>query len=490
MKRIASLILFIMLASILVACGGGGDTGTTAASTAPSAAEVTAASPSAATDASPPTAATGASPSAAATTAAGTEASPAATGTAGAGTTVADVDCTPKGPKVDRLVWWTRAAEGEPLFESFKTVAQNYQAAGGSPVEIVTVIDAEFRNKMSISAPGGEGPDVFGPIAHDWLGEFALQKIALPLERDQITANDDIIDSAYAAATADGQLYGIPAWVESVALIYNKDMVPNPPQTWDELVRTATELTQGDVYGFGFPLLEQYHEGGFFHGFGSYIFRYENGEFDTNDIGLNNEGGVQAAKFLRDMYHQKQPPLPEVAIDRANMHTAQEGMMEEGKIAMTINGPWREGPLQRAGINYGVAMLPTLPNGEPMQPFLGVQVFGVNAYGKNQEAAIDFANFVTCTDSIVEQFKVDPKTPVRQSALQTSEVQANPNIETWNEQASQGVPMPNIPAMGQVWKPWGDAMDAIILQQAPDDQIKPLLDTAVEQIKAAIAQTQ
>jgi hypothetical protein len=33
-------------------------------------------------------------------------------------------------------------------------------------------------------------------------------------------------------------------------------------------------------------------------------------------------------------------------------------------------------------------------------------------------------------------------------------------------------------------------MDAIILQNAPDDQVKPLLDTAVEQIKAAIAQTQ
>ncbi|MES4785057.1 MAG: maltose ABC transporter substrate-binding protein, partial [Nitrospiraceae bacterium] len=85
---------------------------------------------------------------------------------------------------------------------------------------------------------------------------------------------------------------------ESVALIHNKDLVPTPPTTWDELVSIATELTTGDVYGFAFPLLEQYHEGAFFMGFGSYIFRYENGTFDTEDIGLNNEGGVTAAKFL------------------------------------------------------------------------------------------------------------------------------------------------------------------------------------------------
>jgi arabinogalactan oligomer/maltooligosaccharide transport system substrate-binding protein len=71
------------------------------------------------------------------------------------------------------------------------------------------------------------------------------------------------------------------------------------------LTKIATEQTKGDVYGLGFPLLEQYHEGAFFMGMGGYVFKYENGKFDTDDIGLNNEASVEAAEFLRDMYSEE-----------------------------------------------------------------------------------------------------------------------------------------------------------------------------------------
>ena len=48
--------------------------------------------------------------------------------------------------------------------------------------------------------------------------------------------------------------------------------------------------------------------------------RNENGKFNTDDIGLSNEGSVKASEFLRDMYHKKVPALPDAAIDRANQH--------------------------------------------------------------------------------------------------------------------------------------------------------------------------
>lgn len=459
-RKLSLLAIISLLAALLAACGSSG--GTTAPTTAP---------------------------------AAGGE--PAAEAPAAAAPVVPEgmaANCEVSGPKVDNLVFWTRALEGEGAagaeFASLRAVADAYTAAIGTPVEIVSVPDADFKAKMSIAAPAGEGPDVFGPIAHDWVGEFAIQEIALEIPADVIKEQDDIIASSLDAARLDGKLYGLPLFVESVALIYNKALVPEPPTTWDELVATATELTEGDVYGFGFPILEQYHEGPFFMGFGGYVFKYENGAFDTSDIGLNNEGSVEAAKFLRDLYHNAAPPLPEVAIDRANQHAVQEGMMEAGQIAMTINGPWREGGLTAAGIDYGIAKLPTLPNGEPMRPFLGVQVFAANAFSENKEAALDFISFATCTDSAVTLYGGNPKVPVRSSAVASEEVSANPNIAIWNEQAADGIPMPNIPAMSNVWKPWGDAMDAIIPTNAPDDQVQTLLDNAVTQIQTAIQQTQ
>jgi arabinogalactan oligomer / maltooligosaccharide transport system substrate-binding protein len=452
--KLFSVIGVLML--VLAACGSGGTT-TTAPTTAPAAGGETA-----------PTAAP-----------------------APAANTSGVANCAVAGPKVEKLTFWTRALEGDANgeFASLRAVADAYTAAIGTPVELVTVPDADFKAKMSISAPAGEGPDVYGPIAHDWIGEFAIQQIALEVPASAIKEQDDIIPATLDAARIDGKLYGMPLFVESVALIYNKALVPTPPTTWDEFVKIATEQTQGDVYGFGFPILEQYHSGAFFMGFGGYIFNYQNGAFNVEDIGLNNEGSVAAAKFLRDMYHSGTPKLPEVAIDRANMHAVQEGMMEAGQIAMTINGPWREGALKSAGIDYGIAKLPTLPNGEPMRPFLGVQVLGANAFSANKEAALDFLSFATCTTSSLTMQKAFNKVPVRTSAAESEELKANPNIAIWSSQAADGIPMPNIPAMSNVWKPWGDAMDAIIPGNAPDDQVQTLLDGAVEQIKTAIEQT-
>ncbi|MFN8503490.1 extracellular solute-binding protein [Kouleothrix sp.] len=476
MQRMLKLFsLFGLMALLLAACGGG----TAATPTAAPAAAATAAP--AAAEATKAPEATAAPAAAEATKAPEATAAPAAAGGA--------ANCAVSGPKIDKLVFWTRSKDGDPDYASIKAVAEAYTKASGSPVELVTVPDADFKSKMSIAAPAGEGPDVYGPIAHDWIGEFAIQKIALEVPDSAIKEKDDIIPAALDAARVDGKLYALPLFVESVALIYNKAMVPTPPKTWDEFVKIAQDQTKGDVYGFGFPILEQYHAGAFFMGFGGYIFKYENGKFDTNDIGLNNDASVKAVEFLRDMYHKKQPALPEVAIDRANMHGAQEGMMEAGKLAMTINGPWREAPLKKAGIDYGVAKLPSLPDGKPMRPFLGVQVYGASAFSKNKDAALDFISFATCTTSAIEQYKGFIKVPVRTSAVQSPEVQANPNIPVWKAQADDGVPMPNIPAMSNVWKPWGDAMDAIIPPNTPDDQVKGLLDNAVTQIKTAIEQT-
>lgn len=401
---------------------------------------------------------------------------------------------TPKGPKVDKLVFWTRASPddtGNPnLYTQLKARADAYTATVGTQIDIQTVPDADFRTKMSQAAPGGQGPDVFGPVAHDWIGEFVVQHISLPLPDGVIESLDDIQAAAKTLSSVDGKLYGAPIELESVALIYNQDKVPTPPTTWDELVTMANGLNDGTNYGFGFPLLENYHEGGFVMGMGGYIFNYTNGTFDTSDIGLNNDGSVAAHEFMRDMFGKKMPEMPDVAIDRANMGTVQEGMMEAGQLYMTINGPWRESPLKAAGINYGVALLPTLPNGQPMKPFVGVQAMLASAYSKNQDAALDFLNFMTGTDSAIAYYAADHKAPARASALADPSVASDPWVNTWVQQATVGLPMPNIAVMSSVWTPWGGAVDAIIPPNASDDDTKKYLDGAVAQIQEAVQKAQ
>lgn len=364
-----------------------------------------------------------------------------------------------------------------------------YTELVGTPVELITVPDADFRPRMTLAAPSGDGPDVFGPVAHDWIGEFAVQNIAQPWAPDAIHAASDLSESSLAAVSVDGQIYGIPLFSEALALMYNTNLVQEAPPTWDALVSTATELTSGDQFGFVFPLLTQYYQGPFFFGFGSYIFRYENGTFDTSDIGLNNEGGIEAAKFLRDMYHNQTPPMPEAILDAANAGSFIDGQFEAGLIAMTIAGPWREPPVTAAGIPYDVATLPTLPNGQPMTPFVGYQAMCANAYSPNLAAGQDLINFMGSAEGISLMVAGFNKAPVRESVIPAA-VEINPNFETWAAQAEIGNPMPNIPAMSQVWTPWGDAMTGIVTNNVSDEEVQALMDQAVQQIEAAIQASQ
>jgi arabinogalactan oligomer / maltooligosaccharide transport system substrate-binding protein len=397
----------------------------------------------------------------------------------------------PQGPQVDRLVLWTRSSPDSSPNEYNALVASTgrYTELVGTPVELVTVPDADFRTRLSLAAPEGDGPDAFGPVAHDWIGEVALQGIAMPWSEDEIHGFDDIAESVVSSVMYEGEIYGYPVFSESLALFYNRDIIDEPPTTWEDLVEKANAATEGDQYGFAFQVVEQYYQGAFFHAFGSYIFRETDGALDYNDIGLNNEGGVEAAKFLRDMFNNQEPPMPEDIIDQANAGSFLDGFEESGLLGMRINGPWREPALRDAGIDFGVAPLPTAPNGEPLQPFSGIQVFEVNAYGEQTEAAKDLVNFLGSNEGVSLMIEGFNKPPVR-GELRDFATELNPNLGIYMEQVENAVPMPNIPQMAQVWGPWGDAMVGIIVNNVSDEDVQALLDTAVEQIRANIEQNQ
>lgn len=394
----------------------------------------------------------------------------------------------PQGPQVESLVFWTRSSPDSSLNEwnALLAVTERYTEITGTPVELMTVVDDAFRSNLSLAAPSGDGPDIFGPVAHDWIGELALQEITLPT--NDLVGLEDIAQSTLDAATYEGNLYGYPLFSEALLLFRNTDLVPEAPTTWEELVQMATDATDTDngVYGFTFPVLEQYYEGAFFHAAGSYIFRSDDGTLDYNDIGLNNEGGVEAAKWLRDMFNNQEPPMPEDMIDRANAGGFVDSLQEAGQLGMTIAGPWREPAVRDAGINFEFSKLPTAPNGEQLQPFSGIQVICANAFGEQQDAALDLINFMGSTEGVSLMFEGFNKPPVHAS-MRDQAVEVSPTLGVVMEQVEEAVPMPNIPQMSQVWTPWGDAMDGVIMGNVSDEEVQTLLDDAVDQIAANIA---
>lgn len=420
-----------------------------------------------------------------ATTAAPAAAAPTPT-SAPAPTATPAAQAAPKPATGGKLVWWTDQTEGKNEYTALKTVIDAYTKSTGNAVDLITVPWDDVRKKLATSSQAGEGPEVMGPIPHDWFGALAKQELAAALPTDALDGRDQYLKSSLDAVTYNGKLYGFPVFIESVGFIRNKKLVPSAPKTWDEVLTITKDLTKGDQYGFLMPILEPYHTYGFVTGFGGYIFKWDGATYIIDDIGLANEGAVKGFGFTQSL-HLKYKLFPPGILERQNMHSLTTGKFEEGKAGMMINGPWTIPGAKKAKIDYGISVLPKLPNGQDMLPFSGIQALLIGNYSKNKELAFGLGRFATNADNALTLWKGFTKVPVRRDTLAKPELKSSEEVQVWSEQAALALPMPNIPEMAAVWKPWADALDVIVPGKA---EIKPTLDNLVKQIKEGITKLQ
>ena len=381
------------------------------------------------------------------------------------------------------LIWAddTRA----PVFEE---AAKAYTEATGIPVEVVEVPFGEIRGQFITAAPAGEGPDVIiGP--HDWVGELAASGVLMELQLpEDLVASLDAV--SVEAMMYQGKLYGIPYAREGIGLVYNKALVAEPPATWEELLALARKLTDPTApqYGFVVQSPDPYHSFPFISALGGYIFgKTPEGALEPCDVGLDNAGAVAGAELLDALFEEGLVPA---GLDW-NTWT---GLFSEGRIAMVITGPWAIRIARDAGIEVGVAPIPSLPAPEtpwppegtelPVipdpdhpnhflpRPFVGVNGVMISAYSPNLPLVEDFLyNYVFTTEIMHFLYELDPRIPTFLPVYE--EVAADPIVKGFAESIKNGVPMPNIPEMSAVWGAWYDAMALIGNQELePADALR------------------
>ena len=162
-------------------------------------------------------------------------------------------------------------------------------------------------------------------------------------------------------------------------------------------------------------------------------------------------------------------------------------MFEEGNLAFDINGPWAVRGYEDAGVNFEVAPLPLLGNGENPTSFSGTRGFYVNAYTEYPDAASLLAQFITNEENLLLSYEITGALPPRLALVEHEDIQSNPISVGFLEQATHAVPMPNIPEMPLVWDPMHAAFTEIWNQKV---DVQEALDRAVSTIETAIAEQQ
>ncbi|MEF2279624.1 maltose ABC transporter substrate-binding protein [Deinococcus sp. YIM 134068] len=371
-------------------------------------------------------------------------------------------------------VWshFTDAAEVSWL----RAQADAYTKSTGNKVTIVSLPLDQIPDKLIQAAPKGQGPDMVVTLPQDRLGQLSSAGVVEPMDR-YVVSKTDLDRTAVQAMTYKGKLFGLPMFAESVALIYNKKLVPRAPTTWNEFLGAAQKNTGNGRFGFLVDLTNAYANYGFFSAYGSYIFKNNGGTLNVSDVGIANAGAARALALMNDLRF-KYGLIPEgVSADAA------KSAFVDGRLAMVVTGPWDMGDIRKAGIDYGITTIPTPPGATGRwSPFVGVQGVVINAYSRNKAAAAQFARALATSPAQLAFNQAGGRIPVSLAAR--TRLKADPVVTGFSRAISAGTPMPNVPEMGAVWGPWGSAVAQSVQKASPN--YATILAAALKEIKGNI----
>lgn len=359
--------------------------------------------------------------------------------------------------------------------------AKAFEKESGTKVTIKTGDALGGLDKLSLDNQSGKAPDVMmapydrvGGLGND--GQLAEVKLNKDSKTDKTTES---------LVTNGGKVYGAPAVIETLVLYYNKDLMQEAPKTFGELEELAKDSKYdfageaGKNTAFLADWTNFYYAYGLLSGNGGYVFGKDG--TDPKDVGLNNQGAIDGIEYAKTWY-AKWPKGLQDTKGAANFIQTQ---FQEGKTAAIIDGPWKASSLKEAKVNYGVATIPTLPNGKAYSAFGGGKAWVIPAGANNPEAAQKFVDFLTSTDQQKAFYDKTNEVPANTEAREYA-VGKNDELTTAVvKQFENAQPMPNISEMSTVWDPAATMLfDAVSGKKSSKDAA----DDAVKLIKETIEQ--
>lgn len=276
-----------------------------------------------------------------------------------------------------------------------------------------------YDDKINSAISNGGLPDVF-TIDGVRVGEFADAGAIVPIgeyftEDDLADFNPDIIQQG----TYNDELYTVGCFDSSVGIFYNKDMfeeagitpaTKEDPWTLEELTDAAKKLTTDDCYGitmsldatdetviyFFLPLIQSQ---------GSNVFADDG---VTAEGYLNGDATLNTVTWIKDM------------VDKGYASaTPEANSFELGKAAMAINGSWAPAGLAEYDINWGLMPMAKYDENSDPASACGSWTFGMSkdCPDEKKEAAAELIKFMTSADADAQMYEANSMPPARQSAF-------------------------------------------------------------------------
>jgi len=346
----------------------------------------------------------------------------------------------PRGGDVTTIQFWNGfTGPDRPALEA---VVKAFNASHQDMKVEMTVMPWDvFYQKLLPSFAAGKGPDIVG-MASEQMPQYAERGVFQPLDDlyKQGLQKNKLVPSAVEAGKWEGKYYAIPMNFTTLLLYWNKDMFkaaglnPNkPPTTWKQMAQYAQKLTidknkdgKPEQYGFAiadhatipmWPIL--------IWSFGGDIVSP-----DGKKPMINSPATVRAVEFWSDLIVNKK--ISPVGLTGADA----DQLFQSKKAAMEIVGPWMTTGFKKAGIDFGLAMV---PKGPKRQVTLGTSVvYGLSAKADEdaKKAAYEWFKFWHSKKSQIT-WAVGSGFPPTRTDISARELSKNPYVASFGKYSRQ-----------------------------------------------------
>ena len=289
-------------------------------------------------------------------------------------------------------------------------------------IELQYVNSDNALQKATVALQGGKQPDIAYIYGTDMPRLASAPKLVDLTQRVQDPSFDwnDFYPGERAVATVDGKVHGIPALVDNLAIVYNKDLfaeagvpTPTPDWTWDDVRSAAQAITDpaNKIFGMSFPV----------DGSETTVWQFEamlweaGGDIlnaDNTQAAFNSASGVRAATMLQEMQQDGSLYLdyhPDASHDLE--------LFNSDKMGMVITAPWALTSIPDA--NYGVVQMPSFDPGGAHTTIAGPDNWVIFDNGPDRvNASWEFLKFMADPDNVLKDDLATSHLPIRASVEQ------------------------------------------------------------------------
>jgi trehalose/maltose transport system substrate-binding protein len=330
------------------------------------------------------------------------------------------------------------------------------ESGGKYRIELVPLANsADASRELLVRRLAAKDPDI-DLINMDtiWTPEFAEAGWLRELKgAEEAEATDDVLPGPLKSVQWKGKTYAIPLNTNAQLLWYRKDLVPKPPETWDEMIAMAKKLPapagliqeQGNKYE------------GYVVWFNNLVSSAGGRIVDESGKPALDQAAVKAAQIIKDVATsgRADPSLSTNQEDQARL------AFEAGRGAFELNWPYvyaaardaaKNSPVaKKVYENMGYARWPGVNKGEPSKVSIGGANIGVSVYGRDPALATQAALCMTSRKWQDAEAINEGLPPVMNASYDDPKVRkAYPFADLLREQLKDAVPRPETPAYSDV----------------------------------------